>query len=371
MRRFIETNILPIGILAGSVIGAGIFSLPYVFSQVGVLNGLIYLAIATTAVAVSHHFYAEVVMKSGVNHNFVNYSRYYLGEIGYWLAILMSIAQMLLVLVVYLILSQSFFQLVIAHSSFTTLIVFWLIGSTAVFFSLKRLAGIESAIVASIVAITLVIFFRSLPELPALEWNKTPLSVNGFLTAIGPLFFALGGRTAIVEMVRFTKKPRLIRKTAILGTMLPAMAYALFAIAVVALSPVVSEDAVSGIVLNQWLLMGVGILGLLSILSSYMVIGFDVNDILDVDLKWKKIARMALVVSAPIILYLVGFQNFLWLVSFTGGVFGVLTFIFIILMWMKATGRFSLKSDRRSPLAIILLILLSLLLIDQLIRFAM
>lgn len=364
MDQRIGNNILPVGILAGSVIGAGIFSLPFVFSRVGVFNGLIYLVIASVAVSLSHYLYAEVVLKSGAQHNFVSYSKRYLGEVGYWLAILMSVAQMLLVLVVYLILSQSFFNLVINHSSLITLTGFWIIGSAAVFFTLKRLAGIESAIVASIIAIAFFIFSYSLPQLPTLEWDKIPLSVSGFLAAIGPLFFALGGRTAIVEVVRFAKKPSIVRRSVILGTIIPAVAYGLFALAVIAMSPVVSEDGVSGLIgsLSPWLLAVIGLLGLLSILSSYMIIGFDINDILRLDLRWKRPVRMALIIGTPIILYLAGLKDFLWLVSFTGGVFGALTFIFIILMWLRVTGR-------RSPLVFILLLFIVLIFIDQIVRF--
>jgi len=351
--------------LAGSVIGAGIFSLPFIFSKVGIVNGFIYLTIASAVVALSHLFYAEIILRSKTRHNFVGYSQRYLGKPGYWLAILMSVAQMLLVLVVYLILSQSFFNLVVNHSSFITLVIFWLVGSAAVLFSLRRLVKTESAIVASIIFIVFLIFLYAVPQLPMLEWSKLPLSVNGFLMAIGPLFFALGGRPAIVEMVRFTKKPKVIRKSIILGTIVPALAYALFALAIIALSPAVSEDAVTGLINNlaPWLLVVVGLLGLLSILSSYMVIGFDINDILRLDLRWKKSIRMALIIGGPIFLYLAGLQNFLWLVSFTGGVFGALTFIFIILMWLKAT-------KRQSPLAFILLLFVTLIFIDQIARFA-
>lgn len=360
----IRNNILAVGILAGAVIGAGIFSLPFVFSQVGVLNGLIYLMIAGAAVAAGHFLYADLVIKAGVYHNFVGYSRRYLGTAGYWLAILISVVQMLLVLVVYLILSRSFFNLILGFDSFSALVVFWLAGSMAIFFSLRRLASVESVMVISVAAIVLLIFLIALPRMPAIAWNDIFLSLGGFLTAVGPLFFALSGRTAVVELVRFAKKPPLVKKSTVLGTMFPAVVYGLFALSVIALSPAVSRDAVSGLigVLPYWLLAAVGVLGLLSILSSYMAVGFDVNDVLKFDLRWPRPARATLVIGTPLILYLIGFQDFLWLVSFTGGVFGALGFLFVVLMWLKATGR-------RSVWAIILLLFFAGILVDQVVRF--
>lgn len=351
--------------LAGAVIGAGIFSLPYIFVQVGIVNGLLYLLTAAVVVAVVHWLYAQLAKKEGAHHNFVSFSRYYFGTVGFWLAVFTAVIQMLLVLVIYLILSQSFFNLITNTNSFLTVFLFWLIGSAAVFLNIKRLAAAESFIVSSITAIVVLIFIISWPRLLTISPLIQPFSWRRLLIAIGPLFFALSGRVAVVEMVRYVKRTSIINQSIVLGTFLPAVVYGLFAVAVIALSAEgVSQDAVTGLIghLSPLFLGIIGLLGLLGILGSYIAVGFDVNDILKNDLRWPTLVRALTVAGVPLGLYLAGWQNFLQLVSFSGGVFGALTFIIIILMWLKAF-------QKKSFAALLLLGGLLLILVSQLLRF--
>ena len=89
----------------------------------------------------------------------------------------------------------------------------------------------------------------------------------------------------------------------------------------------------------NWVLISVGIVGILAILSSYATIGLDVYSTLELDLKFSWWSRFAVIVFAPLILYFAGLNNFLGLVSFVGGVFLALEGIFIIWMWLKVTGK--------------------------------
>ena len=89
----------------------------------------------------------------------------------------------------------------------------------------------------------------------------------------------------------------------------------------------------------NWVLISVGIVGILAILSSYATIGLDVYSTLELDLKFSWWPRFAVIVFAPLILYFAGLNNFLGLVSFVGGVFLALEGIFIIWMWLKVTGK--------------------------------
>jgi len=363
-------RLLPVGIMAGAVIGAGIFSLPYVFVQVGILNGLLFLAIATVVVTLVHLFYADLILRTSGTHNFVGYSRIYLGKVGGFFAVFMSVLQMILVLVIYLILSQSFINLILGGTSLVSLFIFWIIGSLAIFLTLRRLALVESLIIAGVIAIIAFVFIVALPDLASVSLGSVSPSVNGFLLVIGPILFALGGRAAVVESVKYARKPKNVKWGIVWGTVVPAIVYAVFVLAVVALSysaglgqAGVSEDAVSGLINNihPILLVLIGILGLLSILSSYIAIGFDVNNILAVDLRWPFLLRFITIALVPLGLYLYGFQDFIQLVSFSGGVLGALAVIFMTLMWHRAATKAKTKGPillKEIPFAVIVLIIL-------------
>jgi hypothetical protein len=128
-------------------------------------------------------------------------------------------------------------------------------------------------------------------------------------------------------------------KPAILwGTLVPAIVYFAFILGIFGLSSgVVAEDAVSRLVgrISYQFLAGIGILGLLSLWSSYILIGLNVKEILFLDLGLSRKISGLLVVGFPLALYLAGFTGFITLVSFVGGLFLSLEGILIILMWLK------------------------------------
>lgn len=128
------------------------------------------------------------------------------------------------------------------------------------------------------------------------------------------------------------------RRAIIMGTIIPGIFYALFALGIVGLSGDVSEDAVTGIrnAVHPVLLLLVGILGLISLWSSYIVIGRDLKKSLEYDFQIPAWSKIIIVVAFPLLLYIAGFQSFLELVAIAGSVFVGLESILVVIMWKKA-----------------------------------
>ena len=332
-------SLIPIGIMAGAIIGAGIFSLPFIFAQIGISNGFIVMALATAVVVMIHLFYADIIVRTEGRHNFVGFSRLYLGKNSATFSVLMTVVQMMLVLVIYLVLSLSFTKLIFGASSVTHLFAFWFLGTIVIFINLKRLGVLESVITIGMIGIIAVIFIIALPEMFPLAINITIPTVGKALSPIAPIFFALAGRVAVSAIVRSSRKNVVkIRRAIILGTIIPAVVYIFFILAVIALSAPVSPDSVSGLIgqLPPKLLVLIGILGLLSLWSSYIIIGYNVNDILKIDMKWPVFFRVAAIAFLPLTFYLAGFQDFIKLVSLAGGLFFGLEALFIMAMWVES-----------------------------------
>jgi hypothetical protein len=172
-----------------------------------------------------------------------------------------------------------------------------------------------------------------------MEWSSFDLS--NFL-AVGPILFSLAGAVAVPEVVSYFRESKIpissLKQSLILGAVLPALVYFLFVIGIIDLSVNVSEDAVSGLIGNipLFVLVAIGILGFLSLISSYIIIGLNASRIFNYDLSLPNWLSKILVMFVPIILYLSGFQNFIESVSFIGKIFLPLEAIFIIFMWLKA-----------------------------------
>lgn len=334
--------LLPVSLLSGTIIGAGVFSLPYVFKSAGLLTGFFYLTLATVVYICVYQMYADIIEKTPGDHRFVGYARIYLGQIWSWLAVLMAVVEMLLVLTIYLILSQSFGNLLTGFGfGMETLIIFWLIGSIWIFIGVRRLAISQLFVTGGFVAIILLILFLGLPHLfTNLSNVKFLPNWQNWLLPFAPLLFSLSGRQAIPEMFRVSN-PGSVKKAIVWGTIIPAVSYAFFAVSILALSPVTSQDAVMGLIgyVPAWVLIAIGIIGVLAILSSYATIGLDVYETLELDLKFSWWLRFAIVVFTPLALYFAGLNNFLGLISVVGGIFLALEGIFITWMWLKVAKR--------------------------------
>jgi amino acid permease len=340
--------LLAVGTLAGTIIGAGIFALPYIFKAAGLASGFFYLALAAAAYIAVYLMYAEIILKNAGDHRFVGYVRMYLGKGLSGLAVLMTIVEMILVLTIYLILSQSFGNLITAYGSgLDKMIIFWLLGSAAIFVGLRRIAWLEFLITAGLIAIILFIFVLGLPKLsfsPEAPW----INFKNFFLPLAPVLFALSGRVAIPAVVRLSGD---FKKAIVAGLLISAVVYAVFVVSVLAISPTVSPDAVSGLAgyAPAGILAIIGIFGILSLISSYITIGFDVYKSLELDLLWPDWLKFLAVVLGPLTLYFLGLQNFLGLISFTGGIFLALEGILIIWMWLRA-------AQKKLSLPIILLL---------------
>ncbi len=341
----LKNVILPAGLLAGTIIGAGIFALPFVFEKAGILTGLFYLVIFGVVFTLIHLMYAEVILKTGSNHRFPGYARTYLGNFGFWSTILTTVIGMVITLTIYLILSVSFINLIEPISfnafGFFNLLFFWLLGSAAIFLEIRRLALLESLITGGIIVIILIIAGYGLNFLDKI--NTTSIfNIQNIFLPYGAVLFALAGRTAVPAVINYFQKTNQslsgVKKPLILGTLAPALVYLLFVFGILGLSGTVSEDAVSGLIghVPNLILKLIGIFGLISLWSSYIVIGLDVKNTMRYDLKFPKILAGLTVIFSPLILFLLGFQNFLVMIGLVGGIFIALEGIFIVLMWRKS-----------------------------------
>ena len=93
----------------------------------------------------------------------------------------------------------------------------------------------------------------------------------------------------------------------------------------------ITEDTLSGLTnWPRWKLNLLGLLGLFAIWTSYLPIALEIKNSIEKDLRWSRIASLALVVFVPLVLIAVGFNNFSAVIGLVGGVFLAFQYLFII-----------------------------------------
>lgn len=340
---FLKTFVLPTSLLAGTIIGAGIFSLPYIFGRSGVGLGFIFLAFFALVYCIIHLMYADLVIKNGDQHRFAGFAKIYFGNAGYWLAVIMTVIEMFFVLTIYLILSSSFISLVFPYlPKIFQVIIFWWIGSIIIFSGTKRVAFFELLAVAGIIGAVVIVACLGSGKFLEKHFLFAVQSPILWLVPFGPILFSLSGRPAIPSLVHYFNRnlidPIKSKRAVIWGTIIPAIVYASFVIGILGVSKIVTSDSVTGFVSSisiTYVAIALAVLGILSLISSYFSIGLDVFRSLELDLKFSSKFSIFLVISLPLFIYFMDLGSFITLVEIAGGIFVGLEGIIITAMWRK------------------------------------
>jgi len=357
--------ILPAGFLAALIVGAGMFSLPYVFFAAGPVVVLHYLILFAGVFIVLHLLYADVIVRTVERHRFVGYAKIYLGKKGFVVSIFTTLLGYILISTIYLILSASFFKLFFNIPDLLGVAIFWLISLGFIFLRIKILTRGEFIIALMMLAIVAIVFIYGLAsaEMKVSYSNINPAFI---LLPFGPILFSLSGRAGISSIVEYFGANRfsfkLLWRPIVLGTIIPILIYWIFTMGILNITQIPSKDAVSGLInmVPSGLLWIIALLGLASLGSSYTIIAREIEGIFASDFRLSKNVSLFLAASLPFILYLLGLKDFLSLVAFVGGVFIAIESILVILIWKKAR---KIKSEhaiihRISPILIYTLIII-------------
>jgi len=350
----VAPKILAVALLAGTIIGAGMFSLPFVVRTLGLgTSALYFIAFAAVYVAI-HRMYAALLETRSTGGQFVNLAEAYLPHRMAPVAGGIIFLELVLVLTIYLILAPAFVELVAPGMGIVGAAVFWALGSVALFFRTSWLGWAEMfgivAILAIVIAVLLADGGMSLPSFvyfggggPLAEPPPAGGLVGAVLLPFGPFLFSFAGRPAVGKVVevaraiRASGRPFPLARIIAWGTAFPAVVYAAFVVGVLRLAPDAGPDAVSSLVgVASWLPVTLGTLGLVTLWTSYVVIGVNVQETLERDLRWKKVFAAAVAIAAPLALYVAGVREFFTAIGFAGGVFLALEGIFIVVMWRRA-----------------------------------
>jgi len=341
MTRSQITFFRAIGMMIGSIVGVGVFGLPYAFSHSGFSLGLLILLLMAGLLTLLQLMYAEVVMQTKGKHRLVGYTRLYLGKGWSILATISLMASMWGAMLAYIIVGGQFFHLLIGASfGLPEIASSFALAGVASFFiyrGLKFASKIEVVIIGLLLFLFAFIILASLPHLRVehlltIDWKQA-------LLPYGVVLFSLAGAAVVPELKDVLgKRSSQIGAVILTGMAVITILYILFSFAVVGVTgPETAEAAFDGLVPVLGSVFGfvVALLGSLTILSVYMLIGVELQNMFRYDFKLIQPVAWILSAGVPIFLFLVGLREFISLVGFVGAVFGGMIGIFIVMTYQK------------------------------------
>jgi tyrosine-specific transport protein len=338
--------------LIGMIVGVGIFGIPFSFAQAGILVGFFYLIFLSGVILMIHLFYGEIALRTNQGHGLVGYAAEYLGSWGKKVVGLVIIFEFYGALLAYLIAGGKFLNIILGPflggSDFIWTMMFFFFGSLMILAGLKMIAPMELLMSGFLLLIIAIFVVKGAPLL-RLE-NLSVMSVNWskFFLPYGVILFSLTGGAAIPEIRQILKgQERHLKKIIILGTLVPALFYALFALSVVGVTGKdTTEYALQGLVpyFGGSVIMLGAIFGFCAVFTSLLVIGANLKRIYCQDYRMKKGLAYFLICFVPLAGYLLGINDFILVISLIGVIAGGLEGIMTILIYRRAK-----KSGERLP----------------------
>jgi len=348
--------------LVGTMIGAGILGLPYVFSKSGFLIGLGWLLALGGVLIFVKLCLGEVVLRTKGDHQLAGYAEKYLGKWGKNIMFFTMIFGIYSALLAYLIgEGQSFSRLFTGGLDYAIYfgIGFWFLMTFLLKEGIRGLRKIETWGVLVIIFIILLMLGWYFPQVEVSNISYTDFSF--VFLPFGIVLFALLGFACIPELEREIKgDEKKMWKIIVTGSLISIILYAIFSfIFVGVLGKGVTEVAT--------LSFGnfITVLGIFTMLTSYFVLSFALKDMFDFDFDSSKLRNFLFVSIFPLLLYI--FVSFFSLFSFVrvlsiGGVVGGgITGILVLLMAKKAKKQGNRKPEYKVPLPWIVIVILSLL----------
>jgi len=323
-------NTLALGVLLGTMIGAGIFALPQIIMLSGWVAFSLELFFLALILAYVHNLYARVLYKSE-EKNLLGLLRDRLGRGWFYLGVIAIFGGILAALTAYLILGSEFLRHIWPGLSYLDAVgIFWLLSSLPLFFRNRTFFTLESlgAILMAIIILGLGAY-----GFVGKEIRLPQVGPFSFILPFGPLIFALAGWTAVEPIVKTlgkTKKATLF----FLGSILVSLLYLLFVFGILRSAAKITPDTISGLAWSPEALLILGILGLFAIWTSYLPSALEIKNSLKFAHLPKGLGFMVFLIL-PLALIIFGINNFLAVVSVGGGIFIALEYLLILVLGLK------------------------------------
>jgi len=334
-------------ILISTIVGAGIFGIPYVVSKSGVVPGFFYFLILGGAALLVHLLFGEIVLRNEGKYRMIGYAQKYFGKGGKLLIAVSLITGLVGSLLAYGILAGDFLKIIFSSllpqaglSSSVLTLFFFFVLYFFIFRGIKAITPIEIFTNVAFLVIILAIFFVGLPKINLANFSL--VSPKNLFLPYGVIMFSLIGWTAIPEigeMLKSREERRSLKKIIILSTVFCLLLYVFFSFVVFGISGKnTTPDSLLGLSssLGQKVILFGALAAILTLIDSFLLIGLSLRNTLTYDLKLSRWLASVVTCGLPMILFLVGFKSFIGTVGFMGTILGTIDGIIIILMYKKA-----------------------------------
>ncbi len=309
-----------IATMVGTIVGAGILGIPYVFAQAGFWTGSLVLLLVGLAMMLMKLLYGEVALRTRGDHQISGYAQIYLGKWAKYLVSFVLIASLYGSLLAYFIGEGEVIEALTGIPSFEASLGFFALFALFILIGIKLIKRMELVMSGFILMVVFIIYLLGFDHinpanLSGFDWSKIFLPY-------GVLLFATSGLVAVPEVRLIVKKQEVLMKKAIIyGCLIPPVLYFLFTALVLTITgPAVTEVAsvALGEMLGWKMLLVANLFAFLTMGTSFLTLGLALVETYEYDYRLNKYVAWVLTVIVPLLIFLLGARDFVKVISLVG-----------------------------------------------------
>ncbi|MBU1089117.1 hypothetical protein KKA02_04555, partial [Patescibacteria group bacterium] len=319
------------------MVGAGIFSLPFVYSQSSFNLSILGLIFLTLITAFINLLYIDIINATPGDHQLPGYAQIYLGSFFKNISILNISLTSLGATYAFTTLASGFLTVLFPYLSVYLATAIFLIFLFLIHINNNKFSNKLSDIIPILFLFLPVFFFSFIFQ------NRLPSIVinNPSLVFFGPTIFALSGFTILPEVEEILRGQKnykkLFKKASLIGLFLASFLYLLFSYSILKISgPFLTQNLVDGLVqVSPFLSKILAIFGLCVTFSASLIFLNIFKEVFYRDLNIKQNLARFLPILIPIIAITIIKTSFISVISLIGSLSVFLSAIIISLIRLK------------------------------------
>lgn len=336
-RKFLRATAL----LVGTMVGVGIFGIPFAFAKAGFWLGAAWLLGLTALTMLYNLMFAELTLRTQGVHHMAGYANIYLGPWARRLTFFALVLSGYGTLLAYMIIVGGFLHNVlsqyIAINPDLYGVIFAGVWSLVVFARLRTVASVDLFMMCAFGAVILLVFIFGIP-------NINPVNLQGVIwdfwfLPYGVIMFALAGANTIpLQRQLLAGRERILRPAIMTAVALVGILYLVFAFTVVGISgDITTPDALGGLFgfLGSGVILLGSVFGIMTISTSFLMMSEALYETFHIDYRVRPLWAWALVIGPPMLFFWSGLRNFIDVIGLVGAVAVGILSIIVLLAYLR------------------------------------
>ncbi len=340
-----KTFLYALVILINTTIGIGIFALPYAMAQAGIGVTLAYFLVLGAAVAAIHLMFGQVALATPDYKRLPGFLKIHIGKGAELYAKISIIGGFFASMVAFMLIGGQFLHQIFSPSLGGSELIYGVLygiaGAILVYFGINTVSRIGLWGLVIFLTIFSILAAKGLPLVDPANFSIQAANPSALFLPYGLILYALWASSSIPEVEEMLgRKNRKDMLFAIIAAaaMIAVAIYAAFSLMIVGITgQATNQSALIGLrdIFGPQISNLLFFFGFITSFTSFIIMGLTLKKVLAYDCGLDKTTAWIISSLAPIIILCSGFNDFVSIFSFVGGVLLGADGILILLMYQK------------------------------------